>query len=84
MKKLRRFSRFKTLPSDDLVALTLIDSLMKEGAGYANRISSVLGKMKTNIEMASSSLESIWVAVKSADLIKASGAIAEEFELLEN
>jgi aspartate kinase len=67
---------------NNLVALTLIDPLMKEGEGYGDKLSSILGKVKSNIEMMTSSQQSISVVIKKKYLEKSCTAIAKEFDLL--
>ncbi len=66
-----------------LVALTFIDSLMKETHSYAIRMLKALGGAKVNIEMITSAQQYIVVVVKNKDLNSACQTIAEEFDLLE-
>jgi len=67
----------------NLASLTLVDPLMKEGSGYGNKLSSILGKAKVNIEMMTSSQQSICVTIKRENLEKSCNVIANKFNLVD-
>jgi aspartate kinase len=80
---LNQLKKFNWTLCYNLVALTLVDPLMKEGGGYACRLSLILGKANSNIEMMTSSQQSISVVIKDKNLKKSCTAIAKEFNLLD-
>ena len=67
---------------ENLVSLTFIDSLMRDTPGYTERMLKILGVAHVNIEIITSSKQSIVVFVKNKDLDIACQKIAKEFNLL--
>lgn len=65
-----------------LVAITLIDPLMKENPGYFYRLASTLANEGINIEMITSTQTSIMAVVRLERLHCAAWSLAREFDLL--
>lgn len=65
----------------ECACLTLVSSSMKESAGYFARLTSALGRAGVNIEMMSSSGNSILVIIHDRDVEAAAQAVATEFAL---
>jgi len=72
----------KTVNYPEMIQLTLVSPMMVEEAGYLTRMFEALGSAGVNIESLGSGGNTIWVAIKKADLKKAAQALAEEFSLV--
>lgn len=66
---------------DGYSALTLADSRMKKGTGYAGRVSGALAKAGVNIGQIAAPAEKIFVAFAAEKLQAAAMAVANEFGL---
>ncbi|MFC1678172.1 aspartate kinase [Patescibacteria group bacterium] len=79
---IKKLENLKIQTSENLVAITVIDPLMKETPGYSYRITKSLGQAGVNIEVKMTSQISITVAIKKESLPQAALALAQEFNLI--
>jgi aspartate kinase len=80
--KLEKIGTLEATLNKNLAAISLIDPAMKETPGYLGRLTRALGNSQINIEIITTSQNSITVGVVEEGLPKAALALAQEFDLL--